>query len=107
MVLARKMNMGDSRVSSKVVLDNANSQENLEAVTMSNYVSAERLLFARNFSTARKTKKLSQSKVHHLTGFAQSWISEVETGKSTINIDNMARLAHVVDQPLWKLLKPD
>lgn len=70
-------------------------------------VAPERLVFARNFALARKDKKLSQAKIHSLTGFAQSWISEVETGKSTINVDNMARLANVVGQPLWKLLKPD
>lgn len=70
------------------------------------FVSPERLVFARNFSDARKARKLSQHKIHEITGFAQSWISEVETGKSTINVDNMARLANVVGQPLWKLLKP-
>lgn len=70
------------------------------------FVSPERLVFARNFSDARKKRKLSQHKIHEITGFAQSWISEVETGKSTINVDNMARLASVVGQPLWKLLKP-
>lgn len=107
MSFERKMNMGDFRVGNKVVLDHKTKKEEGGGVTLSNYVSPERLVFARNFSLARKNKKLSQSKIHQLTGFAQSWISEVETGKSTINIDNMARLADVVDQPLWKLLKPD
>ena len=69
-------------------------------------VPAERLVFARNFRQARKAAKLSQREVKDRTGFAQSWISEVETGKSPINIDNMAELAKCVDVPLWQLLVP-
>ncbi|HCF1084803.1 TPA: helix-turn-helix transcriptional regulator, partial [Pseudomonas aeruginosa] len=59
-------------------------------------VPAERLIFARNFRKARKAAKLSQRAVKDKTGFAQSWISEVETGKSPLNIDNMAELAKCV-----------
>lgn len=69
-------------------------------------VPAERLIFARNFRHARKAAKLSQRAVKDKTGFAQSWISEVETGKSPPNIDNMAALAKCVGVPLWKLLLP-
>ncbi|CDG91744.1 helix-turn-helix domain-containing protein [Xenorhabdus bovienii] len=69
-------------------------------------VPAERLIFARNFREARKAAKLSQRGVKSITGFAQSWISEVETGQSTINLDNMAILADCVGVPLWKLLRP-
>ncbi|EJD3148811.1 helix-turn-helix transcriptional regulator [Salmonella enterica] len=69
-------------------------------------VPAERLIFARNFRKARKAAKLTQRGVKDKTGFAQSWISEVESGKSTINLDNMAILAACVDVPLWQLLVP-
>ncbi|MDE1475872.1 helix-turn-helix domain-containing protein [Xenorhabdus bovienii] len=69
-------------------------------------VPTERLIFARNFREARKAAKLSQREVRSITGFAQSWISEVETGRSTINLDNMAILADCVGVPLWKLLRP-
>lgn len=68
--------------------------------------SVERLIFARNFRQARKEINLTQRDINHKTGFAQSWISEVETGQSAINIDNMAILANVVDMPLWQLLVP-
>ena len=68
--------------------------------------SAERLIFARNFRKARKQANLTQRAINDKTGFAQSWISEVETGQRAINIDNMAALAHVVDVPLWQLLVP-
>lgn len=68
--------------------------------------SAERLVFARNFRKARKAANLTQRAVNDKTGFAQSWISEVETGQSAINIDNMAILANLVGVPLWQLLVP-
>jgi ribosome-binding protein aMBF1 (putative translation factor) len=68
--------------------------------------SEERLIFARNFRKARKAANLTQRAVNDKTGFAQSWISEVETGQSSINIDNMAILAKLVNVPLWQLLVP-
>lgn len=69
-------------------------------------VAAERLIFAKNFRKARKAAKLSQRDVRDKTGLAQSWVSEVETGKMSLTIDNMAKLAHVVGVPLWQLLVP-
>lgn len=69
-------------------------------------VSEERITFGANFRRARRAKKLSQRDVTTRTGFAQSFISEVETGKSPIGIDNMAVLAKLVGVPLWELLKP-
>ncbi|MEB1935791.1 MULTISPECIES: helix-turn-helix domain-containing protein [Xanthomonas] len=69
-------------------------------------VPAERLIFARNFRKARKAAKLSQIAVKNKTGFAQAWISAVETGKSAPTIDSMAVLAKCVGVPLWQLLVP-
>ena len=69
-------------------------------------VPPERLVFGRNFREARKAAQLSQRDVTERLGFAQSFISEVETGKSTVSVDNMAALAKLVGVPLWKLLQP-
>ncbi|MCC4618378.1 helix-turn-helix transcriptional regulator [Xanthomonas campestris pv. campestris] len=69
-------------------------------------VPAERLIFARNFRQARKAAKLSQRDVRDRTGLTRSWISNIETGKSPPNLDNMAMLAKCVGVPLWKLLVP-
>lgn len=69
-------------------------------------VPLERQVFARNFRAARKAAKLTQQDITNRTGFAQSWISEVENARSTINLDNMAILADLVGKPLWKLLVP-
>lgn len=69
-------------------------------------VPPERLVFARNFKKARKEARLTQEAIREKTGLAQPFISEVENGRSTINLDNMAQLAAAVGKPLWKLLVP-
>jgi len=66
----------------------------------------ERLVFARNFKKARKDAGLTQQAIREKTGFSQPFISELENGLSTINLDNMAQLAAAVGKPLWKLLVP-
>lgn len=66
----------------------------------------ERQVFARNFKKARKEARLTQEAIREKTGLAQPFISEVENGRSTINLDNMAQLAAAVGKPLWKLLVP-
>ncbi|KGB27679.1 transcriptional regulator [Candidatus Liberibacter solanacearum] len=73
---------------------------------LSNTILRERMIFVNNFRNTRKEAKITQKEIRNRTGFAQSWISELETGKSTINIDNMIILAHTLNTPLWKLLKP-
>ncbi|KHD71720.1 transcriptional regulator [Xanthomonas phaseoli pv. phaseoli] len=69
-------------------------------------VARGRLIFAKNFKKARIAAKLSQRDVRDRTGFAQSWVSELETGKMAITIDSMDKLAHCVGVPLWQLLVP-
>lgn len=44
--------------------------------------------------------------IKKLTGFDQSWLSQVENSLSSISLDNMAVLAKAVGVPLWKLLLP-
>lgn len=66
----------------------------------------ERITFGQNFRRARKAARLTQRDITDRAGYAQSFISEVETGRCAINIDNMAALAKVVNVPLWKLLVP-
>lgn len=73
---------------------------------MTKPVTAERLIFARNFRQARKNAGLTQMAIKKLTGFDQSWLSQVENSLSSISLDNMAVLAKAVGVPLWKLLLP-
>lgn len=67
---------------------------------------AERAIFAKNLRAARLQAGLTQDAVSDATGFSQWFISKVETAKSSINLDNAAKLAGVVGKPLWELLKP-
>lgn len=69
-------------------------------------VPRERLVFARNFKAARQAAGISQRGLRDQTGISQDFISDVENGRSTINLDNMAKLAAAVHTPLWKLLVP-
>lgn len=68
---------------------------------------AVRRMFGRHFQQARKINNLSQDAVCSFTGSIQAFISEVERGSSNISLDNMAKLATVVGQPLYRLLNPD
>ncbi|WP_235501114.1 helix-turn-helix domain-containing protein [Tatumella sp. UCD-D_suzukii] len=68
--------------------------------------SPERLYFAKRFREARKAANLSQRDVREKCGVSQSFVSDVENGKNSINIDSMSTLAKAVGVPLWKLLRP-
>src|SRR5687768_3833650 len=76
------------------------SQEN------KNLIQKEREIFARNFKRARREAGLTQEDIIKRTGLTQPFISEIETGKSTVSMDNAHLLAKAVNQPLWKLLNP-
>lgn len=67
---------------------------------------AIRQVFGHHLHLARKTSNLSQEAVCSFTGSIQAFISEVERGSSNISLDNMAKLATVVGQPLYQLLNP-
>ncbi|EGN2600648.1 helix-turn-helix transcriptional regulator [Salmonella enterica] len=68
--------------------------------------SPERLFFARRFREARKAARMSQREIRERCGVSQSFVSDVENGKNSINIDSMSTLAKAVGVPLWKLLRP-
>ncbi|GLR55216.1 helix-turn-helix domain-containing protein [Shinella yambaruensis] len=70
------------------------------------HVERMRELFGRNLREARKVARLSQRDIHTISGYSQSFISEIETGKRSISLDNMAVLAKVLNVPLWTMLKP-
>lgn len=87
-------------------MSKSNSKKNEKATSPAKPVPRERLVFARNFKAARQAAGLTQRGIRDQTGLAQDFISAVENGRSTINLDNMAKLAAVVRTPLWKLLLP-
>lgn len=71
-----------------------------------NLVPKESRIFMRKLKEARKQAGMTQEDLVTRTGLTQVFISNVETGKSTLSLDNASRLAEAVGQPLWKLLNP-
>lgn len=65
-----------------------------------------RRIFARNLKAARREAGLTQKDIREKLGFAQSYLSELENGRSTISLDNLELLAAVLNKPVWKLVKP-
>jgi transcriptional regulator with XRE-family HTH domain len=64
-------------------------------------------VFVRNFKAARKAKMLRQWQIKSPTGFyAQSFISALERGSSSITIDSAVHLATAVGYSLVRLLNP-
>lgn len=61
--------------------------------------------FAANFRKARQRAGMTQRDVCEAAEMTQPYLSEVERGLSNISYDSMEKLAAVVGQPLWKLLK--
>lgn len=65
-----------------------------------------RIAFGRNLEHARLEAGLSQQDVERMGGVSQPFLSNVERGLTSINLDNAARLADIVGVPLWQLLIP-
>lgn len=65
-----------------------------------------RIAFGRNLEQARLAAGLSQQDIERLGGVSQPFLSNVERGLTSINLDNAARLADIVGVPLWQLLIP-
>ena len=76
------------------------SQEN------KNLILKERKIFANNLKKARLEAGLTQEDLVKRTNLTQAFISDVETGKSTVSLDNASLLADAVGQPLWQLQRP-
>jgi transcriptional regulator with XRE-family HTH domain len=66
-----------------------------------------RRIFARNFKEARKSAGLTQEDLVKMTGLTQAFISNIETGKSTVSLDNAHILSEAVDKTLTELLSPE
>ena len=69
-------------------------------------LSAVRVVLARNLRAARVRRRLSQRDVVERTGVPSSQIAAIEAGRADASIDAMAKLASILETPLWKLLKP-
>jgi len=69
-------------------------------------LSAVRAVLARNLRAERARRRLSQRDMVGRTGVPSSQIAAIEAGRAEASIDDMAKLASILETPLWKLLKP-
>ena len=69
-------------------------------------LSAVRAVLARNLRAGRARRRLSQRDIVKRTGVPSSQIAAMEAGRADASIDSMAKLASILETPLWKLLKP-
>lgn len=49
---------------------------------------------------------LSQEALAEQAGIHRTYVSQVESGKRNIAVDNMQRLAEAVGRELWEMLRP-
>lgn len=69
-------------------------------------VRKKRKVFAINLKAARIEAGLTQEDVGKITSLTRTFISRVETAKSSVSLDHAQVLAEAVHQPLCKLLTP-
>ena len=63
-------------------------------------------VLARNLRAHRVRRWMSQKDLVERTGMPASRIAAMEAGRGNASLDEMAKLAAVLETPLWKLLKP-
>jgi transcriptional regulator with XRE-family HTH domain len=80
--------------------------EYTEKLNDSDGICYERKLLIRNFIAARLASKLRKKEITALTGISNDFLIDFERGEIGIGIDRATKLAQVVAQPLFTLLKP-
>ena len=69
-------------------------------------LSAVRAVLARNLRAERTKRRLRQKDLIEQTGVPALRIAAIEGGRGNASIDDMAKLASILETPLWRLLKP-
>jgi transcriptional regulator with XRE-family HTH domain len=67
--------------------------------------SRARWLLAENLQALRLSKHLSQEKIATLAGFHRTYVSQVERCLKNVSLDNVQRLADVLEVPVDQLLR--
>lgn len=65
-----------------------------------------RVLFGQRLRLAREAMSLSQEGLAEQADIHRTYVSQVESGKRNIAVDNMERLAQAVGMELWQMLRP-
>jgi transcriptional regulator with XRE-family HTH domain len=69
-------------------------------------LSTVRAVLAGNLRAERIRRRLSRSEVAERTGMPPSHLAAIESGRCNASIEEMAKLAAILETPLWELLKP-
>lgn len=65
-----------------------------------------RVVFGQRLRLAREAMSLSQEALAEKAEIHRTYVSQVESGKRNIAVDNMEKLAAAVGLELWTMLKP-
>lgn len=65
-----------------------------------------RILFGQRLRLAREALSLSQEALAEKADIHRTYVSQVESGKRNVAVDNMERLAKAVGTELWEMLRP-
>lgn len=68
-----------------------------------NHGLALRELFGRNVRRLRKARGLSQEALSMESGLAQNYLSDIETGKRNVSLENIGTLARALGIPIAAL----
>ncbi len=69
-------------------------------------LSRVRKVLARNLRAERIRRRLSQRNLAERTGMPPSHLAAIEAGRGNASLEDMAKLAAILETPLWELLKP-
>jgi len=66
-----------------------------------------RLTLAENLRVRRISKGLSQERLAELAGFHRTYVSQIERCSSNVSLENLQKVADVLEVEVWELLKPE
>jgi len=65
-----------------------------------------RQTLAENLRALRSSMNLSQEQLAERAGFHRTYVSQVERCVSNISLDNLQKLADILQVEIWELLRP-
>ena len=66
-----------------------------------------RVTLAENLRVRRVSKGLSQERLAELAGFHRTYISQIERCSTNVSLENLQKVADVLEVEVWQLLKPE
>jgi len=70
-------------------------------------ITSTRRILAKKIKLLRATRGWSQETLAELCGFSRSYITNIESGKHNLSLDNLERIAEAFEVPISELLNPD